>query len=638
MMKHFWMLPVLFSIPLFAGMEVCRIQPDKIVYPENTAGTMTVVVRNTGIEKESSTLRISEEWNLEKPEFLHTAEITLEPGQTKTLQFPYNSGSKRYGRVIRAELLQNGKVISRKGEYFNVINEWWRVAMGPGFGSTIGGQTPLLHKTAAYYGLKPKVLKKGKKYPHTDFSSEIIERLCPELGPFLGYGTMETRWLMTRSCIGGNYAPSQYPPDKQWYAIKFESRTTGRMLKDADIFHKWGMHHTRYTINNMESSFGFELARKHPEYILRNSRGGFEGHYMHNGVSPVTVSHQDLPCRQWVYLTPNLFEMEVLDWALDDLIAGIKAFREDGVYFDGRYCSHRGYDHLGNDLTKKYNVRDTVIRNMKHTLKRIQSELPNAYIWSNGCDATDPESALLSSSRVGVLKEIQQAFIISPTRNYHQYRSLLETVLGQRDQLRKPTENSMIKTDILHLGYLGTWNRKNIIQARECWTWSNHVMAIFAAALGHTMAYQIQFRPIRQLQTGYSAFFWDENIRVMDDGYRKFQLDSLREVWYEDTIYYKKTPKYTDYYIHLINTPETENAIDTVPVDPPAADDVEIATKLFGKEQNKIQAWTIQPYDYDSKILEPTVTKLSPKMIKKEMVFAIPPFKFYSLLVIRKYH
>ena len=638
MMKHFWMLPVLFSIPLFAGMEVCRIQPDKIVYPENTAGTMTVVVRNTGVEKESSTLRVSEEWNLEKPEFLHTAEITLEPGQTKTLQFPYNSGSKRYGRVIRAELLQNGKVISRKGEYFNVINEWWRVAMGPGFGSTIGGQTPLLHKTAAYYGLKPKVLKKGKKYPHTDFSSEIIERLCPELGPFLGYGTMETRWVMARSCIGGNYAPSQYPPDKQWYAIKFESRTTGRMLKDADIFHKWGMHHTRYTINNMESSFGFELARKHPEYILRNSRGGFEGHYMHNGVSPVTVSRQDLPCRQWVYLTPNLFEMEVLDWALDDLIAGIKAFREDGVYFDGRYCSHRGYDHLGNDLTKKYNVRDTVIRNMKHTLKRIQSELPNAYIWSNGCDATDPESALLSSSRVGVLKEIQQAFIISPTRNYHQYRSLLETVLGQRDQLRKPTENSMIKTDILHLGYLGTWNRKNIIQARECWTWSNHVMAIFAAALGHTMAYQIQFRPIRQLQTGYSAFFWDENIRVMDDGYRKFQLDSLREVWYEDTIYYKKTPKYTDYYIHLINTPETENAIDTVPVDPPAADDVEIATKLFGKEQNKIQAWTIQPYDYDSKILEPTVTKLSPKMIKKEMVFAIPPFKFYSLLVIRKYH
>lgn len=638
MMKHFWMLPVLFSIPLFAGMEVCRIQPDKIVYPENTAGTMTVVVRNTGVEKESSTLRISEEWNLEKPEFLHTAEITLEPGQTKTLQFPYNSGSKRYGRVIRAELLQNGKVISRKGEYFNVINEWWRVAMGPGFGSTIGGQTPLLHKTAAYYGLKPKVLKKGKKYPHTDYSSEIIERLCPELGPFLGYGTMETRWVMTRSCIGGNYAPSQYPPDKQWYAIKFESRTTGRMLKDADIFHKWGMHHTRYTINNMESSFGFELARKHPEYILRNSRGGFEGHYMHNGVSPVTVSRQDLPCRQWVYLTPNLFEMEVLDWALDDLIAGIKAFREDGVYFDGRYCSHRGYDHLGNDLTKKYNVRDTVIRNMKHTLKRIQSELPNAYIWSNGCDATDPESALLSSNRVGVLKEIQQAFIISPTRNYHQYRSLLETVLGQRDQLRKPTENSMIKTDILHLGYLGTWNRKNIIQARECWTWSNHVMAIFAAALGHTMAYQIQFRPIRQLQTGYSAFFWDENIRIMDDGYRKFQLDSLREVWYEDTIYYKKTPKYTDYYIHLINTPETENAIDTVPVDPPAADDVEIATKLFGKEQNKIQAWTIQPYDYDSKILEPTVTKLSPKMIKKEMVFAIPPFKFYSLLVIRKYH
>ena len=634
-MKHLWLLSVLFSLPLFAGMEVCRIQPDKIVYPLNTAGTMTVVVRNTGPGKESGTLRISEEWNLEKPVIRHTKEITLEPGQTKTLQFPYNSGNRRYGRVIRAELLQKGKIVSRKGEYFNVINEWWRVAMGPGFGSTINGVTPLLQKTAAYYGLTPKA---PKKYPHSDFSSEISERLCPELGPFFGYGTMETRWVMTQSSIGGNYAPSQYPPDKQWYAVKFESRTTGRLLKDSDIFHKWGMHHTRYTINNMESSFGFELARKHPEYVLRNNRGGFEGYYMHNNVSPLTISQLGKPCHQWVYLTPNLFEMEVLDWALDDLIAGIKAFREDGVYFDGRYCVRQGYDHLGNDLSKKYNVQETVIRNMKHTLKRIQSELPNAYIWSNGCDERDPESALLGSDRVGVLKEIQQQFIISPSRNYHRYRSLLETVLAQRDQLRKPSKNSMIKTDILHIGYLGSWNKKNITQARECWTWSNHVMAIFAAGLGHTMAYQIQFRPIRQLQTGYSAFFWDENIKIMDDGYRKFQLDSLREVWYEDTIYYKKIPEYTDYYIHLINTPETENAIDTVRVDPPAADDVEIATKLFGKEQKKIQAWTIQPYDYDAKVLEPTVTKIAPKMIKNEMVFPVPPFKFYSLLVIRKYN
>ena len=65
---------------------------------------------------------------------------------------------------------------------------------------------------------------------------------------------------------------------------------------------------------------------------------------------------------------------------------------------------------------------------------------------------------------------------------------------------------------------------------------------------------------------------------------------------------------------------------------------MEIATKLFGGNLNKIRAWTIQPYGYDSKVLEPTVTGLTPKMVKQEMVFQIPPFKFYSLLVIRKYN
>ena len=65
---------------------------------------------------------------------------------------------------------------------------------------------------------------------------------------------------------------------------------------------------------------------------------------------------------------------------------------------------------------------------------------------------------------------------------------------------------------------------------------------------------------------------------------------------------------------------------------------MEIATKLFGSGLDKIRAWTIQPYDYDSEVLEPVVTRLTPKMMKREMVFTIPPFKFYTLLVIRRYN
>ena len=162
-MKRILALATLLPLSTFAELEVCRITPDKIVYPLNTDGTMTVVIRNTGPEKDSGTLRISEEWNLEKPEIRHTREISVAPGKTETLTFPYNSGTKRYGHVVRAELLKNGKVISRRGEYFNVINEWQRVVMGPGAATTISGHSPLLVKTAGYYGLKPPVRESGKK-------------------------------------------------------------------------------------------------------------------------------------------------------------------------------------------------------------------------------------------------------------------------------------------------------------------------------------------------------------------------------------------------------------------------------------------------------------------------------------------
>ena len=106
----------------------------------------------------------------------------------------------------------------------------------------------------------------------------------------------------------------------------------------------------------------------------------------------------------------------------------------------------------------------------------------------------------------------------------------------------------------------------------------------------------------------------------MKDGYKKFIADSLLKVWCDDTIYKRETQEYTDYYIHLINTPETELAVETTPNDPPAADDVEISTKLFSN-QEKIRAWAIHPYGYDAEILERFSRKSCRKRTKRNWVF-----------------
>jgi len=160
-------------------------------------------------------------------------------------------------------------------------------------------------------------------------------------------------------------------------------------------------------------------------------------------------------------------------------------------------------------------------------------------------------------------------------------------------------------------------------------------MAIIASTLGHPFAGGLQMRNFKQMQVRYSEYFWHEDIEVMKDGYKRFMCDSLREVWYDDTIYVRKGEGFTDYYVHLLNVPEEEMCNELTPADPPEVDDAEVSTKLFGTD--KVKAWAIQPYGYMAAKLEPTCVEVKAKSIKGETIFAIPPFKYYTLLVIRKY-
>ena len=58
-----------------------------------------------------------------------------------------------------------------------------------------------------------------------------------------------------------------------------------------------------------------------------------------------------------------------------------------------------------------------------------------------------------------------------------------------------------------------------------------------------------------------------------------------------------------------------------------------MSTKLFGPEG--VKAWAIQPYGYLDPVLEPRRQEVTVKRVNGETVFAVPPFTYYTLLVIR---
>ncbi|MBQ3343028.1 MAG: hypothetical protein IJG84_14100, partial [Kiritimatiellae bacterium] len=67
----------------------------------------------------------------------------------------------------------------------------------------------------------------------------------------------------------------------------------------------------------------------------------------------------------------------------------------------------------------------------------------------------------------------------------------------------------------------------------------------------------------------------------------------------------------------------------------PEVDDAEVSTKLFGVDG--VKAWAVRPYDYMDPVLEPKQSEVTVKSVKGETVFSVPPFRYYTLLVVRVY-
>ena len=614
----------------FAGIAPLRIVPNKIVYDEGERGWFTATFTNREAKAGTAAVVVNERWGLglagERRE-LWRGEMKLAAGECGKLKIDYPGSDVRYGHEVSVETAAGSR-----SEYFAVNDKWWRCGFGCGLEPKGKTLTPLYRQFLEYYGLPVAPARSTGGMLVKDMWKDSVW----DMGPFAGYSTLQTRWQMQKSSVGGNEAAAAMPDGVRWYTANGSSpRDSGAIREDSDICHAWGFKHTRFTIHFMEGPYGFNEARKHPEYILRNSRGQFEGFYSDARVDPLKLSIPDNPERYpWTYVMPNFWRADALEWALVDLKKGVDGFREDGVYFDGRYAPHPGYDAFGVNLVKTGDMEAVAERNMIRTREVLLGGEPRHFIWANGPNPRSGQSRLFDSPQTGLLDEIQWPFLVHPTMPCNNYRGFFEAVMSSRNLVYLPSKYVDTPSRQLFVGYLCPgWTPYPAEANRERWTMAQHVMAIVAANLGHPFAAGPQMRNFKQMMMRYSEYYWHEDVEVMKDGYKRFVCDSLREVWYDDSIYRRETPEYTDYYIHLVNVPESEMCKEAVDEDAPEVDDAEVSTKLFGPDG--VKAWAIQPSGYLDAKLEPRQCEVEVKSVDGETVFAVPPFRYYTLLVVR---
>ena len=155
----------------------------------------------------------------------------------------------------------------------------------------------------------------------------------------------------------------------------------------------------------------------------------------------------------WYALPPDFGNPEVVKFGAESVVAGIRMFGWDAVYFDGIYALSSTDMTYNQTKTYLWNgsppgrdrgdgaVSEACVRKVREIIRASYPDIP---LWYNSGKRFLPKNTLYNSTIVslqdtncGALMEIQGGEINYPGNPNHQWRILYETYIENRDDLAK---------------------------------------------------------------------------------------------------------------------------------------------------------------------------------------------------------
>jgi len=604
---------------LWAGegpVTIVRVRPSKILYLVGEPGRADVILKNNARIAHKGTLVVREEWGLSDSREVWSGAVALAAGQQKTVAVTWDLGQQVYGRALRAVFSVGGKPVALGAEFFQVatVKNWWRMNMLNG-----GGLSDLATRA-------------------TD--------------PFVTYGNFDNHFAYALSDFS-HLAPE---PDEYYSGQTRYHIFTKKRIETVRARHALGVRAGAYTLGNTGGAAGYELARQHPEWFLRDKRGAF--HTCNRAVSPIELSYPpDQRPSAWYALAPDFGNPEVVQYGADEVVRAIRMFGWDAMFFD---VAPYGMIHYGINNTHQPNVemytwdgrlwhrgRDPdamSAKSARRTREIIRKSCPHAVLWYNGADPRSAgrylqNRAALDDPYCGSLSELQGVQLLDPRGPWHYWRGLFESYVSYRNAFASEPKlaDTVLNTGYLYnTGFHKIMSKEEFVASRDTWTVANHIGAVFLATRFHPCLLSTSaWRPSLQFMTRYSALLWAKDVKLVRKPWKTIAVESNREVWWEECVYARETDRWRDTLIHMLNSPEQETVDPKASRDPALAKFVDIEMQLAG-DPAKAQVWALRPYDYDSPLREPVQVRLEPEVQGATLVIQVPPFHYHSLVVVRE--
>jgi hypothetical protein len=342
----------------------------------------------------------------------------------------------------------------------------------------------------------------------------------------------------------------------------------------------------------------------------------------------------------------------VVQFGAEEIVRAIQMFGWDSVFFDGIYAVLPdapgypfGYTWDGHRSDRKEGADKLSAQCVRKTIETVHKSCPNVALWYNGSGPRpgDPlaeaHAASLQDVNCGTLHEIQGGQVANPNFHGHQWRNLYEIYLNERNSLLRAKN---LNDPVLATGYMynmdptGVMTKEEYAATRDTWTTANHIGAILVAGRIHPCVLcSAGFRPPCQFMTRYSSLLWSRDVKWVKEPWKFLNVESNREVWWEECVYTRETQGFRDTLIHILNSPEEEDITFKATKDPEPAKYVEVEFATDG-DPKKVQVWALQMYGYDSKDKEPTCAPLKPEVEGKKVIVELPPLTYHTLVVFRQ--
>ena len=275
----------------------------------------------------------------------------------------------------------------------------------------------------------------------------------------------------------------------------------------------------------------------------------------------------------------------------------------------------------------------------------VRAKYPHVALWYNGSLPKPQDfryqayTASLQDRNCATLHETQGSQLFDPNFVGHQWRSFYEMLLGSRLTLARASDigdPALASGFVYNVDMSRHLGPEKFAASRGTWTTANHLGAIMLALRVHPCFTDgTIFRPSTQFMTRYSALLWDRDLRAVPEAWKRLNVESNREVWWEDTVCTREAGGFRDTLVHLVNCPEQEEIDPAVTSDPEPARYVEVEFTP-PTDPAQMECWALQPYGYDDPVREPRQVQLTPQVEQGTVTVELPPFTYYTLLVLRE--